>query len=90
MRARFMMLSLPVGGKIMTAVLNYTGGKSIGSRVRRLRISSFLTQKELASLAGVSLKEVDSFEHSLPVPLETRRRILRELWARKASRYSPQ
>ena len=79
-------------GKVhrLTVVLTDKREASIGFRVWRWRVSSFLTQKELAHLAGVSLKEVDSFEHSLPVSLDSRRRILRELWARKASRVSAQ
>jgi transcriptional regulator with XRE-family HTH domain len=57
---------------------------TIGLKSRRLRISKLLTQRELAEVAGVSTEEVDLFEHDLPVPLDARRKILKELWAGKA------
>jgi DNA-binding XRE family transcriptional regulator len=56
---------------------------STGFKVKRLRIASLLTQQELADLAGVSREHVDLFERNLPLPLDSRRRILRELWAIK-------
>ena len=59
---------------------------SLGIKVRRLRISRLLTQQELARIAGVSLEEVNSFEHNLPVRLDAKRRILKELWARKTGK----
>lgn len=68
----------------MTKVLTLARGSTIGFKARRLRISQLLTQRELANLAGVSLEEVDLFEHNLPVPLDSKRKILRELWAKKA------
>jgi transcriptional regulator with XRE-family HTH domain len=40
-----------------------------------------LTQQELANMAGVSLEEIDLFEHNLPVRLDARRKLLKELWA---------
>jgi len=55
----------------------------LGSKVKRLRISSLLTQQEVADLAGVSREQVDLFERNLPLPLDCKRRILRELWAIK-------
>jgi len=42
-----------------------------------------LTQPELADMVGVSVEEVDLFERNLPVALDARRRILKELWAKK-------
>ncbi len=59
---------------------------SIGFKAKRLRISQRLTQRELANLAGVSLEEVDLFEHNLPIPLDSKRKILKELWAKKAGK----
>jgi transcriptional regulator with XRE-family HTH domain len=56
---------------------------SNGSKVKRLRIANLLTQQELADLAGVTREHVDLFERNLPLPLDCRRRILRELWAIK-------
>ena len=70
----------------MTTVVASAPKSSIGFKVRRLRISQFLTKRALAGLAGVSPKEVDLFEHNLPVPLDARRRILRELWSKKSGK----
>lgn len=70
----------------MTATLTPTRESSIGFKARRLRISMLLTQKKLADMAGVSQKEVDLFEHNLPLPLDSKRKILKALWARKAKK----
>jgi len=56
---------------------------SMGLKAKRLRISSLLTQSELADLAGVPQEHVDLLERDLPLPLDSKRRILRELWAKK-------
>jgi len=42
-----------------------------------------MSQEELADITGVSPEQVDLFERSQPVPLDIRRRLLKELWARK-------
>jgi len=55
----------------------------LGSRVKRIRTACMITQQELADLAGVSREQVDLFERNLPLPLDHKRRILRELWAIK-------
>ena len=68
----------------MTAVITLQRASSLGFKARRLRISQLLTQQELANMAGVSLEEVDLFEHNLPLTVDARRKILKELWARKA------
>ncbi len=60
-----------------------------GQKARRLRIANLLTQQELAELAGVPLEHVDLLERNLPVPLDSRRRINKELWATNA-RKQPQ
>ena len=70
----------------MKTVLTFARESSIGFKAARTRISIQLTQQELADMAGVSLEEVDLFEHNLPVPLDARRRILKALWARKAKK----
>jgi len=70
----------------MTAVQTSTRESSIGAKVRRLRLASLMTRRELAAAAGVSREEVDLFEHGLPVPLDSKRRIYKELWARKAKK----
>lgn len=56
---------------------------ALASQVRKLRLSRLLTQRELASGAGVSRDDVNRLERGLPLPLDSKRRILKELWARK-------
>ena len=68
----------------MTAVLTFTRESLLGSKARKLRISQHISQQALADLAGVSREAVDLFEHNLPLPLDNKRRILRELWAKKS------
>jgi transcriptional regulator with XRE-family HTH domain len=60
--------------------------KLFGSMARRVRISLNLTQRELAKLTGVSKESVYLFEHNLPVYLDARRKILKQLWSIKTSR----
>jgi hypothetical protein len=69
--------------EIMEVTPTLTLNASMGFKARKLRVTKLLTQRELAENAGVSLEEVDLFEHDLPVPLDARRRILKELWSRK-------
>ena len=57
---------------------------SAGQKARRLRIANLLTQQELSELAGVPLEHVDLLERNLPVPLDSRRRIHKELWSIQA------
>ena len=64
----------------------FTRNPSIGSLAKRVRTSQHMTQQELADITGVSPEKVDLFERSLPVPLDVRRRLLKELWARKAGK----
>lgn len=59
---------------------------SVGFKARELRCFLRLTQQELANLAGVSAREVNLFEHYLPVRLDAKRRLLKELWGRKAGK----
>jgi len=67
----------------VTAVKTLARESSIGFKLRRLRLSSLLTKRQLADMAGVSPEEVALFERNLPVPLDARRRILKELLAIK-------
>ncbi|MGD1119869.1 MAG: helix-turn-helix transcriptional regulator [Dehalococcoidales bacterium] len=67
----------------MTAVLNFTRESQMGFKARKLRIAQHMSQQKLADMAGVTKEAVDLFEHNLPLPLDCRRRILRELWAQK-------
>lgn len=73
-------------GKIMRTVRNFTQELPLGFKAKRLRISQRLTQRELADIAGVPIEEVELFEHNQPVPLDTRRKILKELWAKKVGK----
>jgi transcriptional regulator with XRE-family HTH domain len=68
----------------MMAVLTFTRESLLGFKARKLRISLHISQQELADMAGVSLEAVDLFEHNLPLALDLKRRILRELWAKKS------
>ena len=59
--------------------------ETLGQSARRVRLALHLTQQELAALTGISREAVYQFEHNLPVMLDARRRILKELWAIKAA-----
>ncbi len=65
----------------MSATLTLTRGTSIGYQARKLRLAGHISRQKLADLAGVSVEDIDLFEHSLPVPLDYKRRIQRALWA---------
>jgi transcriptional regulator with XRE-family HTH domain len=67
----------------MTAVISFKRESQLGFKARKLRIAEHLTQQKLAEMAGVTREAVDLFEHNLPLPLDNKRRILRELWAKK-------
>jgi hypothetical protein len=54
-----------------------------GEKARRQRVACLLTRRQLADLAGVPIEHVNLFERDLPVPLDSRRRIWRELWAQR-------
>lgn len=60
--------------------------KKWGTLARKVRISLQLTQQQLANQSGISNNTVDLFEHNLPVFLDARRRIIKELWAIKTQR----
>jgi len=70
----------------MSPVLSIDQEKSLGLEAKRIRLALLLTQHELATIAGVPLKEVDLFEHNLPVQVDVKLKILRELWARKVGK----
>jgi len=70
----------------MTEVLSVSQESSLGFEIRKLRVSRRLTQKELAEIAQVSQKDISLLERSLPVQLGAKRRLLKELWASKASK----
>ena len=66
----------------MTEILSDSQKTSSGSECRKLRMSLHLTQRELARMAGVSLKDIRLLEQNLPLPLGHKIIILRELWGR--------
>ena len=70
----------------MNAIQVKTREPSITTQVKRLRLSRLLTQQELADEAGVSKTEVNRFEQGLPLPLDSKRKILKELWVVKAKK----
>jgi hypothetical protein len=70
----------------MTVALALNHRATAGSLVKRLRISAFLNKQDLADMASVPPEHVNHFELDLPVPLDSRRRILRVLWAIKAKK----
>jgi DNA-binding transcriptional regulator YiaG len=59
---------------------------SITNRIRKLRVAVNLTRNELARLAGVSEEDVNLYERGLPVCLDSRRRMLKVLWAKKVEK----
>ena len=67
----------------MPGVVTQYQGSLLGFKARKLRILLRIDKQELADAAGVALSSLDLFEHNLPVPLDEKRRILKELWARK-------
>ena len=68
----------------MTApVLTKERNISLASQAGRLRRELQLTTRELADMAGVTQYQVVLFENGLPVNLDARRRIMKELWAFK-------
>ena len=48
---------------------------------RSVRVALNLSQEELADRCGISQEEVDLFEHQLPVRLDAKRKLQKELWA---------
>lgn len=72
--------------EIISPLLSIDQKPSLGLEAKRIRLTLPLTQHELATIAGVSLKEVDLFEHDLPVQVDVKLKILRELWARQVGK----
>ena len=57
---------------------------SFGQMLRNARTCLQLTQQQIAERFGVTVKEVDLFEHDLPLKLDIKLRILKQLYAAKA------
>lgn len=68
----------------MSTVATFKPEVSFGFKIRRLRRAVGLTPRQLARIAGVTQAEVDLCEHDLPVRLDVRRRLLKELLAQRA------
>ncbi len=66
--------------------LNKAAHNTMGGSARKVRIALGLSQQQLAEMTGVSRDAVYQYEHSLPVSLDARRKILKELWAIKMAR----
>jgi transcriptional regulator with XRE-family HTH domain len=68
----------------MTSVILIEQKSTPGFRAKKLRISQHLTKRQLAKITGVSPEEVNLLEQNLPLRLESKLNIFRELWKRKA------
>lgn len=75
---------LSKGKMKMPGVLTQYQGSLLGFKARKLRIFLHIDKRELADATGVAMNTIDLFEHNLPIPLDEKRRILKELWARKS------
>ena len=60
----------------------------LGFYARTLRTYLGLSPKELAKLAKVSPKAVDLFEHNQLIQRDDKRKIMAELYKRKASSFA--
>ena len=67
----------------MNAINVKTREEPLGIRVRRLRLSRLKTQQELADEAGVSKTAVNKLEQGFPLELNSKNKILKELWSKK-------
>lgn len=67
----------------MTPVIAAERKLSHGAKARQLRLSLHLTTRKLASMAGVAQGDVKLLENDLPMCLDTRRKLLKVLWAEK-------
>lgn len=66
--------------------INRVAHNTMGQSARKVRISLGLSRQQLADIAGISMESVYQYEHSLPVYLDARRKILKALWAIKTIR----
>ena len=80
------MIILVVRGKAVTTTQTFLSEESLGCKAKKLRLASLLTRPALASMAGVTVEEVSLFERGLPVRLDSRRLILKALWAKKTEK----
>ena len=70
----------------MASVQISTREPSIAVQARKLRLSCLLTREELVVAADGSKEDVNNLEQGFPLILESKRRILKELWSRKVEK----
>jgi DNA-binding XRE family transcriptional regulator len=61
---------------------------TLGFWAKSLRTDLELSQKDIAKLASVPLKSVDLLENNEPLPLNEKRKILKELYSKKVNKFS--
>lgn len=61
--------------------ITYLRETSVGDWARSTRLALHLTQQELAAMTGVPPRDIESFENNIPVSVESRRRLVKELCA---------
>jgi hypothetical protein len=61
---------------------------TLGDSARKVRLALRLSQQQLGDMSGTSRDSVYQFEHHLPVCLDARRKILKELWAYKTAKHA--
>ena len=54
---------------------------ALGPWAKRIRLALKLSQHDLAAITGVPQEEINLFECNFPVRLDTRRKLIKELWA---------
>jgi len=67
--------------KVRGPTITYLSESSVGAWARNIRMALKLSQEEVAAMAGVPTADVDAFENTIPVPLDSRRRIVKLLYA---------
>ena len=66
-----------------TTTITFMPESSVGTWARSVRMALKLTQQELADITGISKEDVDSFEQNLSIKVDSRRKLVKELWAAK-------
>jgi transcriptional regulator with XRE-family HTH domain len=66
--------------KLRQTTITFMPESLVGDWARSVRKALKLTQQELADITGVSKEDVDSFENNLPIKVDSRRKLVKELW----------
>ncbi|HJX12482.1 MAG TPA: hypothetical protein VJ377_03020 [Dehalococcoidales bacterium] len=61
--------------------ITYMPESSIGGWAKSIRLALDLTRPQLAAMTGVDPHDIELFENNLPVSVEVRRRLVKELSA---------